>query len=166
MTIYFHKGLTRNPEIRNTPVCVLSNIWRLGQVRDTKFGTDVPNEMLLNPVYTKVTAFTISELLRKNQQGGGGEVCVCVCVFVCVCVCVCVGGGRGIKSPLAPPRLNIANGCAATSIQSEDSFVSQFRKKVVFFMQDLNQSLPKEFSLLSNPHDTVEKFSCNSDSPD
>ena len=152
MTIYFHKGLTRNPEIRNTPVCVLSNIWRLGQVRDTKFGTDVPNEMLLNPVYTKVTAFTISELLRKNQQGGWGGG---VCVYVCVCVGregVCGEGGGGIKSPLAPPRLNIANGCAATSIQSEDSFVSQFRKKVVFFMQDLNQSLPKEFSLLSNPH--------------
>ena len=99
MTIYFHKGLTRNPEIRNTPVCVLSNIWRLGQVRDTKFGTDVPNEMLLNPVYTKVTAFTISELLRKNQQGGGGWGGG-VCVYVCVCV-----WGEGDKIPPRPTQI-------------------------------------------------------------
>ena len=32
----------------NTPVWVLPNIWRLGWVRDTKFGKDVFNEMLLN----------------------------------------------------------------------------------------------------------------------
>ena len=48
MTIYFYKVLTRDPEIGNTPVWVLSNIWRMGQVRDTKFGTDVSNEILLN----------------------------------------------------------------------------------------------------------------------
>ena len=30
MTIFFSKGLTRNPEIGNTPVCVLPDIWRLG----------------------------------------------------------------------------------------------------------------------------------------
>ena len=48
MTIFFYKGLTKNPEIGNTPVWVLPNIWRLGQVRDTKFGTNVSNEMLLN----------------------------------------------------------------------------------------------------------------------
>ena len=48
MTIFFYKGLTRNPEIGNTPVWVLPNIWRLGQVMDTKFGTNVSNKMLLN----------------------------------------------------------------------------------------------------------------------
>ena len=47
MTIYLYKGLTRNPEIGNTPVWVLPNIRRLGRVRDTTFGTDVPNEILL-----------------------------------------------------------------------------------------------------------------------
>ena len=31
---FFCKGLTRNAEIRNTPVEVLSNIWRLEQVRE------------------------------------------------------------------------------------------------------------------------------------
>ena len=48
MTIFFYKGLTRNPEIGNTPVWVLPNIWRLGRVMDTKFGTNVSNRMLLN----------------------------------------------------------------------------------------------------------------------
>ena len=40
--------MARNPDIRNTPVWVLPNIWRLGQVRNNKFGTDVSNEMFLN----------------------------------------------------------------------------------------------------------------------
>ena len=48
MTIYCYKGLTRNPAIGNTPIWVLPNIWRLGRVMDTKFGTGVSNEMLLN----------------------------------------------------------------------------------------------------------------------
>ena len=47
MTIFFYKGLTRNPEIGNTSVWVLPNIWRLGWVMDTKFGTNVSNKMLL-----------------------------------------------------------------------------------------------------------------------
>ena len=47
MTIFFYKRLTRNPEIGNTPIWVLSNIWRLGQVMDTKLGMNVSNRMLL-----------------------------------------------------------------------------------------------------------------------
>ena len=35
MTILFYNGLTRNPEIINTPIWVLPNIWRLGRVIDT-----------------------------------------------------------------------------------------------------------------------------------
>ena len=49
ITIFFYKGLTRNPEIGNTSVFVLPNIWRLGQVLDTKFGRNVSNKILLNP---------------------------------------------------------------------------------------------------------------------
>ena len=45
------------------------NIWRLGRVRNTKFGTNVFNKMLLNPANARVTAFTISELWREHQQG-------------------------------------------------------------------------------------------------
>ena len=40
--------MTRNPEIGYTPAWVLPDIWRLGPVRDTKFGTNVSNKMLLN----------------------------------------------------------------------------------------------------------------------
>ena len=48
MTILFNKRLTKNLEIGNTPIWVLPNIWRMGQVRDTKFGTNISNKMLLN----------------------------------------------------------------------------------------------------------------------
>ena len=48
MTIFFYKWLNRNPEIGISPVWCFSNTWRLEQVRDTKFGTNVSNEMLLN----------------------------------------------------------------------------------------------------------------------
>ena len=40
--------MTRNLEIGNTPVWVLPNIWRLGQVGDTKFGANGSIKMLLN----------------------------------------------------------------------------------------------------------------------
>ena len=69
MTVFFYKGLARNPEIGNTPVWVLPNIWRLGQVMGTEFGTDVSNRMLLNAVKFRVKGFTVLELLRKNQLG-------------------------------------------------------------------------------------------------
>ena len=55
MTISFYKGLTRNSGNRKTPVWVLPNIWRLGWVRNTKFGTNICNKT--------------SEVLRENQQG-------------------------------------------------------------------------------------------------
>ena len=69
MTIFFYKGLTRNPEIGNTPVWALPNIWRLGRVMDLA-------RMSLIEYYWKlqnsrVTAFTLFELLRENQLGGG-----------------------------------------------------------------------------------------------
>ena len=41
MRIFISKGLKRNPEIGNTAVWVLPNIWRLGTAMDTKFGTNV-----------------------------------------------------------------------------------------------------------------------------
>ena len=48
MTVFFFKKLTRNPEIGNTPIWDLINIWKLGRVTDTKFRTNVSNEILLN----------------------------------------------------------------------------------------------------------------------
>ena len=67
-TILVYKGLTRYVEIVNTPAWVLHNIWRLGQVRDTEFGTNVSNKMLLTaPKCQGYSAFTVFELLRENQ---------------------------------------------------------------------------------------------------
>ena len=48
MRISFYKGLTTNQGIGNTSVWILPTIWRLVQVRSTKFGTNVSNKMLLN----------------------------------------------------------------------------------------------------------------------
>ena len=66
--------LKRNLEIGNTSVWVLSNIWRLGRVRNTKFGTNVSNKMLLNAAKCQgYSFFFVSELLRENKQGGRGR---------------------------------------------------------------------------------------------
>ena len=46
-------------------VRVLPNIWRLRRGRGTKFDMNVSNEKLLN---ANVKTFTVSELLRENQQ--------------------------------------------------------------------------------------------------
>ena len=40
--------MTLNPEIRNAPVRVLLNIWRLEQARVTKFDMNVSNKIILN----------------------------------------------------------------------------------------------------------------------
>ena len=70
MTIYFYKGLTRNPETRNTPVWVLPNIWTLGWVRDTKFGTDVSNKMLLNAAKCQCYSFNRFWVIKGKPTGG------------------------------------------------------------------------------------------------
>ena len=70
MTVFFYKGLTRNPEIRNTLVWVLPNIQRLGQVMGTKFGTNVSNRMLLNAA--KFQDYR-SWVIKGNQLGVGGN---------------------------------------------------------------------------------------------
>ena len=68
MKTYFYMRLTRNSEIGNTTIWFLPNIWRLGQVRDTKFGTDASNEILINAVKYHGYSFvlTVSELLREK----------------------------------------------------------------------------------------------------
>ena len=48
MTVFFCKGLTSNWESQNTPLWVLPNIRRLGRVRNTKFGMNISDKMLLN----------------------------------------------------------------------------------------------------------------------
>ena len=66
----FMKDLTRNSKKKNTCVWVLSNFWRQGQVRDTKFGTNVSNKYLLNAAKYQVHSFYSFWviMLRENQQ--------------------------------------------------------------------------------------------------
>ena len=70
MTIFFYKGLTRNLEIGNTPVWVLPNIWRLGRVMDTKFGTNVSNRMLLNAAKFQGYSFYRFWVIKRKPTGG------------------------------------------------------------------------------------------------
>ena len=70
MTIFFHKGLTRNPQIRNICVWVLPNIWRLGRVRNTKFDTNISNKMLLNTAKCQGYSFYRFWVIKGKPIGG------------------------------------------------------------------------------------------------
>ena len=67
MTILFFKGVTRNP----TPVSVLPNIWRLGLVRDTRFGTNAPSKVLLNVAKCKANSFYRFWNIKGKPTGRG-----------------------------------------------------------------------------------------------
>ena len=70
ITIFFYNGLTRNMEIGNTPVWVLPNIWKLGQVMGTKFGTNVSNRMLLNAAKFQGYSFYRFLVIKRKPTGG------------------------------------------------------------------------------------------------
>ena len=70
MTIFFYKGLGRNPEIGNTLVWVSFNIWRLEQVRFTKFGTEVSNKMLLYAAKCQGYSFYRFRVIKEKPTGG------------------------------------------------------------------------------------------------
>ena len=70
MTIFFSEGLTRNPDIGNTPVSVLSNFWRLGQVMDTKLGMNVSNRILLNAAKFPGYSFYRFWVIKGKPTGG------------------------------------------------------------------------------------------------
>ena len=70
MTVFFYKGLTRNLEIGNTPVWVLPNIQRLGQVGDTKCGANVSKNILLNFEKCQGYSFYSFWVIRWNPTGG------------------------------------------------------------------------------------------------
>ena len=74
MTIFVYKGMTRNPEIKNTPVWVLPNIYRLSRVSDTKFGTNVSSEKLLNARKCQGYSFyRFWVILGTPARGVGGK---------------------------------------------------------------------------------------------
>ena len=58
------------PEIGNTPVWVLPNIWRLGQVMDTTFGMNVSNRMLLNAAKFQSYSFYRFWVMKGKPTGG------------------------------------------------------------------------------------------------
>ena len=69
MTIFFYKELTGNPEIGNSSVWILPNILRLGQVIDTKFGTNVCNWLLLNPTKFNGYSFYCFWVIKRKPTG-------------------------------------------------------------------------------------------------
>ena len=71
-TIFFYKGLTRNPEIGNSPVWVLPNIWRLGRVMNSKLGTNVSNRMLLNAAKFQGYSFYCFWVIKRKPTGERG----------------------------------------------------------------------------------------------
>ena len=75
MAIFFYKGLTRNPEVRNTPVWVLPNIWGLGRAMDTKFRMNVSNRMLRNAAKFQGYRFYRFWVIKgKSTWGLGGKI--------------------------------------------------------------------------------------------
>ena len=70
MTIFLYKKLTKNPEIGNTRVWFLPNIWRLGQVRNTKFCTTVSNKKLLNVAKYHGNSFYIVLFIKGKPTRG------------------------------------------------------------------------------------------------
>ena len=71
VTIFYYKRLIRNLEIGNTPIWVLPNIWRLGQVRDSKFGTNFSNKMLLNNAKVQGCSFYPFWVIKGKPTGRG-----------------------------------------------------------------------------------------------
>ena len=59
-----------NTEIENTPLWVLPNIWRLGQVGDSKFGTKVSNKILLNAAKCQGCSFHVFWVIKAKRTGG------------------------------------------------------------------------------------------------
>ena len=73
MTISFYIGLTRNPETGHTPseLCPISRDW--GEYGIPNFARTSLIKCYWILQNARVTAFTISKLLRENQQEGGRE---------------------------------------------------------------------------------------------
>ena len=67
MTNFVYKGLSRNPEIGNTPAQILCNIWRLKGVRDTKFDRNLSNGKLFNAAKCRGSEFSNNEIELQNR---------------------------------------------------------------------------------------------------
>ena len=65
----FYKGLTINLGIGNAPVSILINICRLGWVRNRKFGSNLPNKILLNAAKCQSCSFYRLWLIKRKPTG-------------------------------------------------------------------------------------------------
>ena len=72
MTILFYKRLTRIPEMGNTPVWVLPNIWRLGKLRKPHLACFISFKMLLNA--TKCQGYSFYRFWVNNGNSTEEEV--------------------------------------------------------------------------------------------
>ena len=69
---FFYKELTRNPEIRNTAVWRLPNIWVFRRVKDTKFGTNVSNKIPRNAA--KCQDYSFYRVIKGKLTRGGARI--------------------------------------------------------------------------------------------
>ena len=67
--IFTYKELIRNLKIANTTVWVLPSILRLGQVRDTEFGPNVSNKILLNAAKCQGYGFYRFWVIKETSTG-------------------------------------------------------------------------------------------------
>ena len=74
ITIFFYKGLTRNPEIRDTSVWVLPNIWRLGRVRNTKPSTNSSDKIVLNAAKCQGYSFYRFWVIKEKPTREGKSI--------------------------------------------------------------------------------------------
>ena len=72
MTIFVYIVLTRYPEIEKT-LSDLSNIWRLRQFRDVKFGTNVSNNMSLHAAKCQGYSFYRFWVIKIKEKLTGAE---------------------------------------------------------------------------------------------
>ena len=69
--VSFCQELIGNPEIGNTPVLVLPNIWKQGRVKNTKFGSKVSNKILLNAALCQSYSFYRFWVIKGKPTYGG-----------------------------------------------------------------------------------------------
>ena len=71
MTILLYNWLTKYLDVGNIHVLILPNIWRLAQVRNTRFVTNIYNEMLLNAAKYHVYSFYRFWVVKGKITEGG-----------------------------------------------------------------------------------------------
>ena len=68
---FVNEGLIRNLEIGNSPIWVLPSIWRLWQVGNTNFGTNISNEKTLNAAKCQINSFNWFLIIKGKSIGWG-----------------------------------------------------------------------------------------------